>query len=285
MQHPVFILNLSCRDQQGIVASVAGFLAQQGCNILESAQFFDAPSGQFFLRTQAVSEQGRDIVSIREAFQHIASTYAMHWRLEDQAIRQKVLIMVSKFDHCLHALLYQHQTGTLPMDVVGIISNHSDLQPLADFYNIPFQHLPVTPATKAIQEQALIDFIEQHSVDLVVLARYMQVLSDDLCQVLPGKVINIHHSFLPSFKGAKPYHQAHLRGVKIIGATAHYVTCDLDEGPIIDQETARISHAHTPEQMIVLGRHLESLVLTRAVQYHLERRVILHGNRTVVFSA
>lgn len=280
---PVAILTLSCLDRPGIVAAVSGFLASEGCNILESAQFFDPQTGRFFLRTVFASEQGRAIAALRDLFTPVAGPFGMEWQLHDRAVWPKVLLMVSKFGHCLHELLYQQQSGNLPMQVVGIVSNHETMRPVADFYGVPYHHLPVKADQKLRQEAQVYDLVTRTGAELVVLARYMQILSDDLSHKLSGRCINIHHSFLPSFKGAKPYHQAHLRGVKIIGATAHYVTRDLDEGPIIDQETTRITHAHTPEDMIAMGQHLESLVLSRAVRAHVEQRVLLNGNKTVVF--
>jgi formyltetrahydrofolate deformylase len=283
MPHPVFTLTLSCLDRPGIVAAVAGLFSQEGCNILESAQFFDQQTGRFFLRTVFASEQGRTAAALSDIFTPTGRQFGMDWQLHDTANRPNVLILVSKFGHCLHELLYQHQSGTLKMQVSGIVSNHEDMRPVADFYGIPYHYLPVQAHNKLRQEAQIYDLINRTGVDLVILARYMQILSDDLSHKLAGRCINIHHSFLPSFKGAKPYHQAHLRGVKIIGATAHYVTRDLDEGPIIEQETTRITHANTPDEMIEIGRHLESLVLSKACKYHVERRVLMNGNKTVVF--
>jgi formyltetrahydrofolate deformylase len=283
MRHPVFTLTLSCLDRPGIVAAVSGILSQEGCNILESAQFFDQQTGRFFLRTVFASEQGRTVEALREIFMPTGRSFGMDWQLHDTANRPNVLILVSKFGHCLHELLYQHQSGALKMHVSGVVSNHEDMRPVADFYGIPYHYFPVQADNKLRQEAQIYDLVSRTGVDLVILARYMQILSDDLSHKLTGRCINIHHSFLPSFKGAKPYHQAHLRGVKIIGATAHYVTRDLDEGPIIDQETTRITHANTPDEMIETGRHLESLVLSKACKYHVERRVLLNGNKTVVF--
>jgi formyltetrahydrofolate deformylase len=283
MPHPVFTLTLSCLDRPGIVAAVSGLLAQEGCNILESAQFFDQQTGRFFLRTVFASEQGRMVAALHEIFTPIGRSFGMDWQLHDTANRPSVLILVSKFGHCLHELLYQHQAGTLRMKVAGVVSNHEDMRPVADFYGIPYHYFPVKADYKLRQEAQIYDLVSRSGIDLVVLARYMQILSDDLSHKLAGRCINIHHSFLPSFKGARPYHQAHLRGVKIIGATAHYVTRDLDEGPIIEQETTRITHANTPDEMIETGRHLESLVLSKACRYHVERRVLLNGNKTVVF--
>jgi formyltetrahydrofolate deformylase len=281
--YPRYILTLSCTDRIGIVAAVSGFLAEQGCNILESAQFFDPSTQQFFLRTVFASEAGQSLAQLQEGFLQVADPFRMTWRIQDADHRPNVLILVSKFGHCLHELLYQQQMGTLSMNVVGIVSNHPDLEPVAAFYKIPYHYLPTTPDTKADQEAQIQEIVQTYDVELVVLARYMQILSDHLSRQLHGRCINIHHSFLPSFKGARPYHQAYKRGVKLIGATAHFVTADLDEGPIIEQETARVTHAHPPKALIEMGRHLESLVLSRAVKYYLERRVLLDGHKTVVF--
>lgn len=280
-----YILKLSCPDQRGIVAAVASFLAEQDCNILESAQFDDEMSGQFFMRTvfgAGAATPGIDNISA--AFGPIASRFAMECSIHDLQVKPKALILVSKPGHCLNDLLYRTSTGSLGLEVAGIVSNHPDQQPLAEFYNLDYHHLPVTPETKADQEARIRALVDETGADLVVLARYMQILTPEMCTFLSGRCINIHHSFLPGFKGAKPYHQAHARGVKLIGATAHYVTPDLDEGPIIEQETSRVSHAHTPEDMERIGRDLESVVLARAVRYHIEQRVLLRGDRTVVFA-
>ena len=279
-----FILTFSCVDTRGIVAKVSGFLSDNGCNILKSAQFFDAETGQFFMRCVLESQENIEKDQLREGFKTIASSFEMDWHLQDAFYKPKVLIMVSKFDHCLQALLHRHKSGSIPMDVVGVISNHPNLQPLANFYQIPFLYYPITKETKPQQEAQVYDFIQKNKVELTVLARYMQILSPDLSDKLFGKCINIHHSFLPGFKGSRPYHQAHKRGVKIMGATAHYVTEDLDEGPIIEQETTRINHAHTPEEMVEMGQHLESLVLSRAVTAHVQNRILMNGKKTVVFS-
>ena len=280
-----YILKMSCPDQRGIVAAVASFLAEQDCNILESAQFDDEMSGQFFMRT--VFGAGADtptIENISAAFSPIAARFGMACSIHDQHVKPKALILVSKPGHCLNDLLYRTSTGSLGLDVAGIISNHQDQKTLADFYNLTYHHLPVTPETKTDQEAKIRALIETTEAELIVLARYMQILTPEMCSFLSGRCINIHHSFLPGFKGAKPYHQAHARGVKLIGATAHYVTPNLDEGPIIEQETSRVSHDHTPDTMERIGRDLESVVLARAVRYHIEQRVFLHGDRTVVFA-
>jgi len=280
-----FILTLSCQDTIGIVAEVAGFLRDNQFNIVKSAQFFDDQTGRFFMRT--VFERKEPVIQDDlepEFADNVADKFGMDWHLQNAHYKPKVLLMVSKFDHCLQTLLHRHKAGSIPMEVVAVISNHPNLQPLANFYQIPFLYYPITKATKPEQEAQIYDFILKNKVELTVLARYMQILSEDLCQKLSGKCINIHHSFLPSFKGARPYHQAHQRGVKIIGATAHYVTKDLDEGPIIEQETTRITHAQTPEEMIDIGQHLESLVLSRAVKAHVQNRILINGKKTVIFS-
>ncbi len=279
-----YILKLCCADRIGIVAAVAGFLAQQDCNILESSHFDDELTGRFFMRTVFAAGDGSPPHEhLAAAFVAIAKRFRMEWAVHDAEARPKVLILVSKFDHCLNDLLYRYRTGTIAMEIPAIVSNHPDLKPLADFHGIAFHHLPVTSETRGAQEEALFSLVDRAGVDLVVLARYMQILSPEVCRRLRGRVINIHHSFLPSFKGARPYHQAHARGVKVIGATAHYVTEELDAGPIIEQETTRVSHAHTPEQLIAVGRDLENVVLARAVKYHCEHRILLNGNKTVVF--
>lgn len=280
-----FILKLSCPDQMGIVAAVASFLAQQDCNILESAQFDDEGTGHFFMRTVFGTGQttpGAD--NLRAAFGPVAKRFKMDWTLRDQSEKPKVLILVSKPGHCLNDLLYRTGTGALGMEIVGIVSNHPDQKRLADFHDLPYHHLPITPETKREQEKQILSLIDETGAELAVLARYMQILTPEMCADLAGRCINIHHSFLPGFKGAKPYHQAHTRGVKLIGATAHYVTANLDEGPIIEQETSRVSHANAPEDLERIGADLESLVLARAVRAHIEDRVILHGDRTVVFN-
>jgi len=279
-----YILNLSCPDQMGIVAAVASFLTQQDCNILESAQFDDELSGRFFMRTVfGAGAATPDMNTLETAFGPIAQRFTMDWRLHDQNAKPRVLIMVSKPGHCLNDLLYRVSIGSLEIDVVAVVSNHPDQQQRAEFYGVPYHYLPITPKTKPQQEAQVLQLVEDSGAELVVLARYMQILTPETCARLAGRAINIHHSFLPGFKGAKPYHQAHARGVKLIGATAHYITPDLDEGPIIDQETTRVTHAHPPEELERLGRDLESLVLARAVRYHVQHRVLLHQDRTVVF--
>lgn len=279
-----YTLKLWCPDRLGIVAAVAGFLAQQDCNILESAQFDDEMTDRFFMRTVfAAGDSSPRREHLSAAFAAIGKRFHMDWELHDAQARSRVVILVSRLDHCLNDLLYRYRIGAIPMDIPAIISNHPDLQPLADFHGIPYHHLPVNAAMRTAQEQNILRIVEDTGAELVVLARYMQILSPMVCSRLKGRIINIHHSFLPSFTGARPYHQAHARGVKLIGATAHYVTEELDAGPIIEQETVRVTHAHTPAQLMVLGRDLENAVLARAVKYHCEHRVLLHGNKTVVF--
>jgi formyltetrahydrofolate deformylase len=281
---PRYILTLSCLDVIGIVAEVAGFLAREGCNILDSKQYFDPATQLFFMRVAFSSEAGKDAPALRTAFAATGGRFGMDWAIHDPAIRPRIVILVSKFGHCLNDLLYRHEIGALPVEIAAVVSNHRDFYRLVAAHGIDFHHIPVTSETKPEAEAKLLEIIEKTGSELVVLARYMQVLSDDLCRKLSGRAINIHHSFLPSFKGARPYHQAHARGVKLIGATAHYVTGDLDEGPIIEQEVARVSHAQSPEDLVAIGRDSESLVLARAVLAHVERRVFLNGGKTVVFS-
>ncbi|MEV4890186.1 formyltetrahydrofolate deformylase [Nonomuraea sp. NPDC050547] len=273
-----FVLTLSCPDRPGVVAAVSGLLAEHGCNIKESQQFGDV---RFFMRVQFTAPLAED--ELRAAFAALAPEFAMEFTLRDVARKMRVLIMVSKFDHCLNDLLYRVRSGALDIEIVGVASNHPDLRPLTQSYGIDYHHLPVTPETKQRQEAEVLTLVEHYQAELVVLARYMQVLSEDLCEKLAGRAINIHHSFLPSFKGAKPYHQAHARGVKLIGATAHYVTSDLDEGPIIEQEVARVSHGNTPQDLVRIGRDVECVALARAVKWHTEQRVLLDGHKTIVF--
>ena len=275
------ILTIACENRRGIVASVSGEISAHEGNITEATQFDDRLSGQFFMRV--AFELAGPEAAFRAAFEEVASRFAMRWTMRAARQPMNVLILVSKFDHCLQDLLYRKRTGSLAMEVPAIVSNHLALAPLAEQARIPFVHLPVTAATKASAEARLFEVIEDTRAEFVVLARYMQVLSDDACRRLPGRVVNIHHSFLPSFKGAKPYHQAHERGVKMIGATAHYVTGDLDEGPIIAQDVEHVSHADTPDDLVGKGRDIERRVLARAVAWHLEDRVLLNGHKTVVF--
>ncbi|MCW8835222.1 MAG: formyltetrahydrofolate deformylase [Rhodospirillales bacterium] len=279
-----YVLVISCPDTTGIVAAVACFLADHDAFILESAHFGDSVSKRFFMRTVFIAgaftpEAGE----LAKKFSRIAERFQMVWGIYDAYRRQRLMILVSKFDHCLNDLLYRYRTGDLAVEIPAIVSNHPDLKRLADWHEVPFHHLPVTAENKSEQEDAIWRLIVDLDIDLVVLARYMQVLSPRLCDKLRGRSINIHHSFLPSFKGAKPYHQAHKRGVKLIGATAHYVTTDLDEGPIIEQEVERVDHTLTPEALVAVGRDIENVVLARAVRFHVEHRVLLNGSKTVVF--
>ena len=282
-QHGVLVL--SCKDAPGIVHAVSGVLVDERCTILESHQFDSLTSGMFYMRVEFAHVDGSpmDFAHLCQAFEETAQRFQMSWRMADSRERQRVLIMVSQYAHCLNDLLFRNSVGELNLDVVAIVSNHEALKGIADFYGVPFHHIPVTPDTKPEAEAALLDLVRRERVELVVLARYMQILSDDLCRQLEGRAINIHHSMLPSFKGARPYHQAHARGVKFIGATAHYVTADLDEGPIIEQEMLRVDHSSSPEQLAARGREAETRALAHAVRWHTENRVIIHGNRTVVF--
>ena len=269
----------------GTTAAITGFLAARRFYLMEMHQFDDTSSQRFFVRINFCGLQGEkvDLQELRAQFQAVASREEMAWRIHDSRERTRVLIMVSNLDHCLEDLLYRHRTGELKMDVTAVVSNHQTLQAIAARHELPFFHLPVTPATKAQQERRLMELVDSTRAELVVLARYMQILSDELCGRLKGRAINIHHSFLPGFKGAKPYHQAYDRGVKVIGATAHYVTHDLDEGPIIEQIVERVDHGYTPDMLAAAGRDSERRALSAAVRYDLEHRVFLNGNRTVVF--
>lgn len=279
-----FILTLSCPDRPGIVYAVSGFLAERGFNIIDSAQFGDGDAGLFFMRVSFEPTDGRvEKRALDEAFAPIGDSFAMDWYIYDASVPPRVLIMVSRFGHCLNDLLYRHRIGALNMELAAIVANHRDFYQLAASYDVPFHHLPVDVASKPQQEAKLLALVEEEKVELVVLARYMQVLSSAVTARLPGRIINIHHSFLPSFKGARPYHQAHARGVKLIGATAHYVTADLDEGPIIEQEVARVDHSMTPDNLASVGRDVECLVLARAVKAYTERRILCNGHKTVVF--
>jgi formyltetrahydrofolate deformylase len=276
------VLTLSCLNQPGIVHAVTSVLVDGGCDITEHQQFDDSVHGRLFLRTCFEAPSGTR-EQLEAAFATVAPTYGMRWQLHDASRRARVLVLASKFGHCLNDLLYRWQVGSLGVDIALIVSNHPDLGAMARAAGVPFLHLPVAPDTKEQAEATLLDMVEQHEIDLVVLARYMQVLSSDLCKKLEGRAINIHHSFLPSFKGAKPYHQAFARGVKQVGATAHYVTPDLDEGPIIEQEVIRVDHTYGPEDLVTVGRDAESLALARAVTWHGQHRVLVNGDRTVVF--
>ncbi len=276
------ILTLSCPDQTGIVHAVTGVLAERSGNITDAAQFNDAATDRFFMRVQFTLPPG-EVDALRAAFGALGERLRMKWELHRADARLRTVLMVSKLGHCFNDLLFRYRSGLLPLDICAVVSNHRDYYQLAASYDIPFHHIPVTAATKAQAEARLLDLVGQESVELVVLARYMQVLSDDLCRALEGRAINIHHSFLPSFKGARPYTQAHERGVKIIGATAHYVTAELDEGPIIEQDIARVDHACDPQQLTNIGRDVECAVLARAVTWHAQHRVLLNGHKTVVF--
>lgn len=282
MPHACYVLTLSCADRPGIVAAVSTYLFEQGCNIRDAQQFDDVATGLFFMR---VTFEGQTaLAAVRAGFEPIAGRFAMTWIMRDMAERKRTMILVSKFDHCLVDLLYRWRTGELPMDVSAVVSNHPrETWAHVDLDGIPFHHLPVTRQTKMEQETQLWELIKTTESDVVVLARYMQILSDGFSAKLAGRSINIHHSFLPGFKGANPYTQAHTRGVKLIGATAHYVTADLDEGPIIEQDVERITHRDTPEDLVRKGRDIERRVLARALRWHLEDRVVLNGRKTVVF--
>ncbi len=276
-----FILTLRCVDGPGIVHAITGSLLEVQGNILEQAQFTDEDSGIFSLRTKFESPIA--IEAVRAAVETATAPFNAEMSLRHESDRRRALIMVSKFDHCLVDLLYRHEIGELPIEIPVIVSNHRDCEHIAARHGIPFVYLPVTPETKQQQEVALVKLTQEHKIDVVILARYMQVLSDELCSQLSGRIINIHHSFLPGFKGARPYHQAHERGVKLIGATAHFVTAQLDEGPIIEQEVERVTHAHTANDLAEIGRDVERLVLARAVRLFAEDRIMLTGKRTVVF--
>lgn len=288
MTHPEYILTLSCHDQRGIVLRVAGFLAEHGCNIIDSAQFGDPESQLFFMRVHfAAEDPGVNDADLRGAFAALCEENGMRGQLHDAHTKPRVLIMVSKIGHCLNDLLFRYKSGLLPVEIPAIVSNHMDFYQLAASYNIPFHHLPLAAGAseeaKLAQEARVIELLDMHRIDLVVLARYMQILSPGLCEALKGRAINIHHSFLPSFKGARPYAQAHRRGVKLIGATAHFVTGDLDEGPIIEQDVERVDHAMTVEELTAIGRDVECVVLARAVKWFVEHRILQNGDRTVVF--
>jgi len=275
------VLSLSCPDQPGIVHAVTGLLANHGGNITESQQFGDAGTGLFFMRVQV--ETRADPADIEASLRGLADAFHMHWTLDDVGRKMRTLVLVSKEAHCLTDLLFRQRNLRLPIEVVGVVGNHPDLEPIATFYGAPFHHVPVTAATKPGAEARLLDLVAAKDVELVVLARYMQILSNDLCSRLAGRIINIHHSFLPSFKGARPYAQAHVRGVKLIGATAHYVTADLDEGPIIEQDIERVNHTDDVRELVAVGQDVERRVLARAVRWHAEHRVFVNGGRTVVF--
>lgn len=279
------ILKFSCDDQPGIVASVASLFSLQGFNIRESSQFEDVTTRRFFMRTLLESVEGPKLLQdVESAFHSIADRYHMEWRLCDGQKKARVLIAVSQWGHCLNNLLNSWKRGTLPVEIVGVVSNHEDMRPLTEWYGVPYHYLPVSKDSKPAQEKQILGIMADTQAELLVLARYMQILSNDMCRQLEGRAINIHHSFLPGFKGAKPYHQAYDRGVKLIGATAHYVTAELDEGPIIEQAVERVTHANSPGELVELGRDIEASVLQRAVRWHAENRILLNGCKTVVFS-
>ncbi|WP_154605948.1 formyltetrahydrofolate deformylase [Arthrobacter sp. AQ5-05] len=278
-----FILTIDCAESPGIVHAVSEFLLRRGCYIVDIKQFGDQLVRHFFMRVHFMAIEGMPTQEeLRAGFAPVAEQWSMNWRLEPHSRKERILVMVSKFGHCLNDLLFRSRNGELPVEIVGVVSNHQTHQDLVDWYGIPFHHIPVTPETKPDAEAQLLDLVERYNVELVVLARYMQVLSDNLTSVLSGRAINIHHSFLPSFKGAKPYHQAYERGVKTVGATAHYVNSELDEGPIIAQQVIEVDHSYGPADLVAAGRDAECKALTNAVRWHAEGRIILSGNRTVV---
>ncbi|WP_118134568.1 formyltetrahydrofolate deformylase [Oceanicella sp. SM1341] len=280
-----YCLTVTCPSTRGIVAAISGFLAERGCNITDSSQFDDMETGNFFMRVSCTSETGTDIATLQEEFAGIAGRFGMDFAFHDEALKMKVVIMVSRFGHCLNDLLYRWRIGALPIDIVAVISNHMDYQKVVVNHDIPFHCIRVTKQNKPEAEAAIMAVVEETGAELIVLARYMQILSDEMCRRMSGRIINIHHSFLPSFKGANPYKQAFERGVKLIGATSHYVTADLDEGPIIEQDIVRITHAQSAEDYVSLGRDVEAQVLARAIHAHAHRRAFLNGNKTVVFPA
>jgi formyltetrahydrofolate deformylase len=289
MAYPEYILTLSCLDQRGIVLRVSGFLAEHGCNIIDSDQFGDAESKLFFMRVHfALEDANVGDAALRAGFDGLCANLDAKGELHDTARKPRVMLMVSKIGHCLNDLLFRYRSGLLPVEIPAIVSNHMEFYQLAASYNIPFHHLPLeagaSESAKRAQEARVIELLDTHRIDLVVLARYMQILSPELCQALKGRAINIHHSFLPSFKGARPYAQAHKRGVKLIGATAHFVTGDLDEGPIIEQDVERVDHAMSVDELTAIGRDVESVVLARAVKCFVEHRILLNGDKTVVFN-
>ncbi|GAA2222507.1 formyltetrahydrofolate deformylase [Streptomyces amakusaensis] len=278
-----YVLTLSCPDKQGIVHAVSSYLFITGCNIEDSQQFGDQDTGLFFMRVHFSAEAPVTVEKLRASFAAVGDSFQMDWQIHLAEEPMRIVLMVSKFGHCLNDLLFRSSIGALPVEIAAVVSNHTDFAELVASYHIPFHHIPVNRENKPEAEARLLELVREERVELVVLARYMQVLSDDLCKRLSGRIINIHHSFLPSFKGAKPYHQAHARGVKLIGATAHYVTADLDEGPIIEQEVERVGHGVTPEQLVAVGRDVECQALARAVKWHAEHRILLNGRRTVIF--
>lgn len=283
MKKNQYVLQIKSPDKPGIVAAIAPLLASNGCDIREAGVYGDPVTKTFFIRMR-ISSKTLSRAELGAVLRPLAQEMALNWGLKDLSQKMKVLVAVSKFDHCLLDLLHKWRIGSLPIEIVGVVSNHDTLRYIADQNNVPFHHLPISKDTKPAQEAAFEKTISESSAELTVLARYMQILSDDFCAKLAGKCINIHHSFLPSFKGAKPYHQAHARGVKLIGATAHYVTADLDEGPIIEQDVRRVSHSTTAKQMVEIGREVEASVLSRAVKWHSEHRISLNRGRTVVIT-
>jgi formyltetrahydrofolate deformylase len=281
---PTWVLTITCPDTVGIVAAVSGFLSTHDCFITEAAQFGDPLSSRFFMRIVfGPGAMTPPMPELEKLFTEVAARFQMIWKLHDATRKARVVILVSKFGHCLNDLLHRYHTGSLPIEIPAVISNHQDMRSIVEWHGIPYHYLAVDKHDKTAQENRVMEVIERADAELVVLARYMQILSTEMCTRLQGKAINIHHSFLPSFKGAKPYHQAHSRGVKIIGATAHYVTPDLDEGPIIEQGVERVDHTHTPDDLVAIGRDIENVVLARAVRWHTEHRVLLNGSKTVVF--
>jgi formyltetrahydrofolate deformylase len=280
-----YVLTVSCKSTRGIVAAITGYLADKGCYITDSSQFDDLETGLFFMRLTFISQEGATMEELEKGFTAVNERFAMKTQVRDSEHREKVLLMVSRFGHCLNDLLYRWKIGALPIEIVGVVSNHFDYQKVIVNHDIPFHHVKVTKENKPQAEARLMEIVEQSGAELIVLARYMQVLSEAVCKRMSGRIINIHHSFLPSFKGANPYKQAYERGVKLIGATAHYVTEDLDEGPIIEQDVARITHAQSAEDYVSIGRDVESQVLARAVHAHIHQRVFMNGNKTIVFPA
>ena len=278
-----FALRVQCESQRGIVAAISTFLSDQGCNITDSAQFDDAETGNFFMRTSFRSECGLGLEELRKAFAPIAEELEMDAEFFDEAVKRKIVIMVSRFGHCLNDLLYRWRIGALPVEIVAVISNHMDYQRVVVNHDISFHCIKVTKENKPDAEARIMAVVEETEAEVIVLARYMQILSDEMCRKMSGQIINIHHSFLPSFKGANPYKQAFEKGVKLIGATSHYVTADLDEGPIIEQDTIRVTHGQSPEDYVSLGRDVEAQVFARAIHAHVRGRVFLNGNKTVVF--
>jgi formyltetrahydrofolate deformylase len=278
-----FVLRVRCPSTRGIVAAITTYLAEQGCYIIDSTQFDDVDTNFFFMRISLRSEEGRSLAELEQGFHAVAGRYSMEWQFLDESVKRKAIIMVSRFGHCLNDLLYRWRIGALPIDIVAVISNHMDYQKVVVNHDIPFHCIKVTKENKPEAERAQMRIVEETGAELIVLARYMQVLSDEMCRTMSGRIINIHHSFLPSFKGANPYRQAYERGVKLIGATSHYVTADLDEGPIIEQDIIRVTHAQSNEDYVSLGRDVEAQVLARAIHAHVHGRVFLNGDKTVVF--